>query len=119
VTAVIDGGFAKNVDVLACHDLDGKPWFQMAMQEVGGRYYLYGAHFKASGWAMVDVTDPARPDYLKLVPGPDLGGQCLSITGGISSWIRTSKGSTFSGAQCSKGLHCVNRGSCVTAALGG
>jgi hypothetical protein len=70
-----EDGFAKNMEVLAYHDLDGKPWFQMAMQEVRGRYYLYGSHFKASGWAIVDVTDPRRPDYLKFIPGPDRGGQ--------------------------------------------
>ncbi len=83
---MIDGGFAKNVEVLAYHDLDGKPWFQMAMQEVSGRYYLYGAHFKESGWAIVDVTDPARPDYLKFVPGPDRGGQStikIQVAGGL------------------------------------
>lgn len=63
--------FAKNVEVVAYHDLEGKPWLQMAMQEVGGRYYLYGAHFKHSGWAIMDVTDPTKPEYLKFVPGPD------------------------------------------------
>jgi hypothetical protein len=67
--------FAKNVDVLAYHDLDDKPWFQMAMQEVGGRYYLYASHFKHSGWAIVDVTEPTKPEYLKFIPGPDLKGQ--------------------------------------------
>ncbi|OFW60717.1 MAG: hypothetical protein A2133_03680 [Actinobacteria bacterium RBG_16_64_13] len=67
--------FVKNMDILAYHDLDGKPWFQMAMQVVDGRYYLYGSHFKASGWAIVDVTDPAKPEYMKFVPGPELKGQ--------------------------------------------
>jgi hypothetical protein len=67
--------FAKNIDVLAYHDLDGKAWFQMAMQEVDGRFYLYGSHFRASGWAVMDVTDPAKPEYVKFVAGPDLAGQ--------------------------------------------
>ena len=67
--------FSKNIDVLAYHDLEGKPWFQMAMQEVDGRFYLYAAHFKHSGWAIVDVTDPTKPEYLKFIPGPDLAGQ--------------------------------------------
>jgi hypothetical protein len=83
---MIEGGLAKNVDVLAYHDLEGKPWFQMAMQKVDGRYYLYGAHFKESGWAIVDVTDPARPEYLKFVPGPDLRGQStikIQVAGGL------------------------------------
>ncbi len=28
-------------------------------------------HFEHSGWAILDVTDPAKPEYLKFVPGPD------------------------------------------------
>ncbi len=78
--------FAKNIDVLAYHDIDGKPWFQMAMQEVDGRYYLYASHFKASGWAIVEVTDPTKPEYLKFIPGPDLEGQTtpkLQVAEGI------------------------------------
>jgi hypothetical protein len=67
--------FAKNVDLLAYHDLEGKPWFQMAMQVVDGSYYLYASHFKHPGWAIVDVTDPTKPEYLKFIPGPDLSGQ--------------------------------------------
>ena len=67
--------FAKNVDLLAYHDLEDKPWFQMAMQVVDGRYYLYGAHFRHPGWAIVEVTDPTKPEYVKFVPGPDLPGQ--------------------------------------------
>jgi hypothetical protein len=31
--------YTKNVEVVAYHDLKGKPGFQMAMQEVKGRYY--------------------------------------------------------------------------------
>ncbi|HEY5528310.1 MAG TPA: hypothetical protein VIL51_02530, partial [Thermoleophilia bacterium] len=67
--------FAKNIEVLGYSDLDGKPGFQMAMQEVAGRYYLYLAHFKHSGWTIMDVTDPSKPEYLKFVPGPDKAGQ--------------------------------------------
>jgi len=67
--------FSKNIEVLAYHDLDDKPWFQMAMQEVDGKFYLYGSHFKHSGWAIVDVTDSSKPEYLKFIPGPDLAGQ--------------------------------------------
>ena len=67
--------FAKNIDVLAYHDLDGKPGFQMAMQEVAGRYYLYVAHFVHNGWTILDVTDPCKPELLKFIPGPDKAGQ--------------------------------------------
>lgn len=66
---------AKNIEMLAYHDLEGRPGFQMAMQEVAGRYYLYLAHFKHSGWAILDVTNPSEPEYLRFVPGPDKPGQ--------------------------------------------
>ena len=65
---------SKNVEVLGYLDLDG-PWFQMAMQQVDDRYYIYASHFQTSGWAIVDVTDPTKPEYLRFVPGPDLAGQ--------------------------------------------
>jgi hypothetical protein len=83
---VAKAAFAKNIDQVAYHDLEGKPWFQMAMQEVDGRFYLYGAHFKHSGWAIVDVTDPSKPEYLKFIPGPDLAGQGtpkIQVGGGL------------------------------------
>ena len=77
---------SKNVELVAYHDLDGKPGFQMAMQEVDGRYYLYLAHFKHSGWAILDVTDPHRPEYVKFLPGPSKKGQVtlkLQVAGGL------------------------------------
>ena len=67
--------FAKNIEVLGYHDLEGRPGFQMAMQVVDGRYYLYLAHFKHCGWTIMDVTDPRRLERLKFVPGPDKPGQ--------------------------------------------
>ncbi len=67
--------FAKNIEVLGYNDLDGRPGFQMAMQIVDGRYYLYLAHFKHCGWTILDVTDPRDIKYLKWVPGPDKPGQ--------------------------------------------
>lgn len=64
-------GFSKNVELIAYHDLDGKPGFQMALQAVNGRYYLYLAHFEAAGWAVLEVTDPAKPRYVRFIKGPD------------------------------------------------
>jgi hypothetical protein len=80
------GQFSKNVELLAHHDTEGKPWFQMAMQVVDGRYYIYASHFAHPGWAIMDVTDPCRPEYLKFVPGPDLAGQStpkIQVGGGL------------------------------------
>ena len=67
--------FAKNVELVGYHDLDNKPGFQMAMQEVDGRYYLYLGHFRDSGWTILEVTDPTNPRYVKFVPGPDKPSQ--------------------------------------------
>ena len=58
----------------------------MALQKVAGRYYLYAAHFKHPGWAILEVTDPSRPEYLKFVPGPALAGQStpkIQAAGGL------------------------------------
>jgi hypothetical protein len=63
--------FSKNIDLIGYHDLDGKPGFQMAMQSVNGRYYLYLAHFRAAGWTILDVTEPSRPRYVQFLKGPD------------------------------------------------
>lgn len=52
-------------------DLGGKAAFKMAMQEVGGRWYLYLAHFWTQGWSVVDVTDPENPKHLKFIKGPE------------------------------------------------
>ena len=67
--------FSKNIEQIGYNDLEGRPGFQMAMQEVDGRYYLYAATFKHPGWTILDVTDPTKPEYLKFIPGPDLPGQ--------------------------------------------
>lgn len=80
------GAFMENIEVVGYHDLDGKPGFQMAMQEVAGRYYLYLAHIRHSGWTILDVTDPSAPDKVNFIPGPDLAGQVtlkLQVAGGL------------------------------------
>jgi len=53
--------FAKNIEVVGYHDLDGRPGFQMAMREMDGRYYLYLSHFRHSGWAIIDVKTLQSP----------------------------------------------------------
>jgi hypothetical protein len=46
-------GYFKNVELIGYHDLNDKPAFQMAMQEVGGRYYIYTGSYKATGWSIL------------------------------------------------------------------
>ena len=79
-------GYSKNMELVAYHNLDGKPGFQMAMQEVNGKYYLYLSHFKHSGWTIMDVTEPSTPRFVRFVPGPDKKGQTtpkLQVADGI------------------------------------
>ncbi len=94
---------AKNVEVLAYHDLGGKPGFQMAMQEVAGTYYLYVAHFKHPGWTILDVTDPSRPRSLRFIPGPDKAGQAtlkLQVADGLMVTALQQQFSLFTPLRC-------------------
>jgi hypothetical protein len=65
-----DGWQAHRVRPVAYHDLDGRPGFKITITEADGRWYLYLGHFWHSGWSILDVTDPARPELLDFVPGP-------------------------------------------------
>jgi hypothetical protein len=58
-----------NVDLLAYHDLDGRSGFKLALQEVGGRFFLYVAGFWHAGWSILDVTDPSTPSCAGSSPG--------------------------------------------------
>ena len=65
------GYFAHNTEVLGYHDLNGKPAFKLAMQELKGRWYLYLAHLWHRGWSILDVTDPASPQFVAFLAGPE------------------------------------------------
>jgi hypothetical protein len=67
--------YSKNVELLGFHDLKDRPGFQMAMQVVDGRYYLYVSHFRHSGWTIMEVTDPEKPRFVRFIEGPQLSGQ--------------------------------------------
>jgi hypothetical protein len=67
--------YSWNMELLAYHDLQGRPGFQMAMQIVEDRYYLYLAHFVHHGWTIMEVTDPENPRFVRFVEGPQLAGQ--------------------------------------------
>lgn len=67
----IEKGAALNVELVGYHDLEERPGFQMAIQKVGDKWYLYLGHFWHSGWTILEVTDPANPRYVKFVPGPE------------------------------------------------
>ena len=65
------GFFARNIETVGYHDLNGRPAFKLAMQEVNNRWYLYVAHLWHRGWSVLDVTDPAAPEFRTFVAGPE------------------------------------------------
>jgi len=69
--AIPEGYFARNLQPVGYHDLNGRPAFKLAMQEVNQRWYLYGAHLWHRGWSILDVTDPAAPQFLNYIAGPE------------------------------------------------
>lgn len=60
----------ENVELVAYHDLDGRPGFKLAIQEQDGRFFLYVAALWHSGWSILEVTDPERPQLLRWLEGP-------------------------------------------------
>jgi hypothetical protein len=58
------------VELVGYHDLEGRPGFKLAMQEAGGRWFLYLGHLWANGWTILDVTDAARPRFENFIEGP-------------------------------------------------
>ena len=65
------GYFAENLDPVGYHDLNSKPAFKLAMQEVNRRWYLYVAHLWHRGWSVLEVTDPSEPQLCAFIPGPE------------------------------------------------
>ena len=60
----------KNTEFVGYCDLDSKMAFQMAMQKVEDRYYMYTSCYRHNGCNIIDVTDPANPQYLNWHEGP-------------------------------------------------
>ena len=80
----MENGAAKNIEVIGYNDLESKPSLKIAMQVVNDRWYVYTAHFWSPGWSIVDVTDPAKPEYVNHVPGPDNTETCqVQVADGI------------------------------------
>jgi hypothetical protein len=62
--------FAQNVELIGYDDLAGRSGFKLAMQEAGGRFYLYVAALWEPGLSIIDVTDPAAPRFVRWIDGP-------------------------------------------------
>ena len=64
------GSYAENVEFVAFTDVGGHIPFKMDIQQANGHWYLYtGAQFDR-GWAVLDITDPAKPSMVNWIPGP-------------------------------------------------
>jgi hypothetical protein len=58
---------AENIELVGYHDLENRPAFKIALQEVNERFYLYLSTFWQSGWTVLDVTDPESPQLLQWI----------------------------------------------------
>jgi hypothetical protein len=77
VTGTPPGCTAEGIQPLGYHDLDGRPVFKLALQRTGDRWYLYAAHFWEPRLSVLDVTDPASPQVVAAIEGPE---------GGTATW---------------------------------
>ena len=66
----VGGWEADNFEVVGYTDMDGHIPFKITMQGREGRWYLYGGNFWTRGWSITDVTDPARPELLRIIEAP-------------------------------------------------
>ena len=66
----VGGWEADNFEVVGYTDMDGHIPFKITMQEREGRWYLYGGNFWTRGWSITDVTNPDRPELLRIVEAP-------------------------------------------------
>src|SRR5258708_2272375 len=62
--------YSQNIELVGYHDLDRRPGFKLAMQEVQNRFYLYVGALWQSGWSILDVTDPESPRLVRWMEGP-------------------------------------------------
>ena len=61
---------SRNIEAIGYLALQDKPAFKMALHRMGERWYWYCAHLWESGWSIVEVTDPAKPRYVRFIEGP-------------------------------------------------
>lgn len=62
--------YSENFEAVGYIDLEGRPGFKMALHKAGSRWYLYVAQLWVSGWSIIEVTDPARPRFVRYIEGP-------------------------------------------------
>jgi hypothetical protein len=68
--AIPKGGQGEHVKVIGFSGLDGRYGaFKIAIKHTANdKWYLYTGHSFNQGWSIVDVTDPAKPRFVKFIP---------------------------------------------------
>ncbi len=61
---------ARNLRVVGYSEVNRRPPFKLAIQQVNGRWLLYMGHLWDRGWTIMDVTNPRDPRVLSFIPGP-------------------------------------------------
>jgi len=62
--------YSRNIDLVGYTDLQARPAFKLALHKARDRWYLYTATFWHPGLNIVEVTDPARPRFVRFIDGP-------------------------------------------------
>ncbi|HEX7097642.1 MAG TPA: hypothetical protein VF377_00260 [Acidimicrobiia bacterium] len=65
------GYSGEGFELVAHHDLEGRPCFKLALQVVDERWLLYATRFWEPGTTIIEVTDPANPEVVGEIAGPD------------------------------------------------
>lgn len=62
--------YSRNLEAVGYMDLEGRPAFKLAIHRSGSRWYLYTATLWHPGLNIVEVTDPAKPRFVRYIEGP-------------------------------------------------
>ena len=101
----LTAAMSRNVELLSYYDLGtGNAGYQMAMQEVDGRFYLYCAHWAKQGISVFEVSDPRAPRFVRFLPEPSgktgISSVKLQVADGIGILnMQTRKFDMFFGPQ--------------------
>ncbi len=67
-----NGWQASSMKPIGYSGLNGRGGaFKLAIKQVNDHWYLYMGHEWDRGWTIADVTDPANPQVVKFIEGPD------------------------------------------------
>ena len=79
-------GYDAESHVVAHISFNGLSAVDMAMQrKVNDKYYLYVEHSKGQGISIIDISKPAQPKAIAVIPWPDPGlSSSMSLTGNLA-----------------------------------